>query len=109
MGTLSESTGIWLTVQILGGDQEDGGKKQLQKFFKGRRKKIHTPTQKGIAALQENQGYIYIGSRGNPPGDFAAVWLIPAAKKKVASGPQLERQAAEAQLAEPGRRRRSTA
>lgn len=52
--------------------------------------------------MQENQGYIYIGSRGNPPGDFAAVWLIPAAKKKVAS---LERQAAEAQLAEPRRPR----
>lgn len=103
-GMLSESTGIWLTVQILGGVREDG-KKELR--FRSssregeRRFTSATPTQKGIAALQKNQGYIYIGSRGNPPGDFAAVWLTPAAKKKVASGPQLERQAAEAQLAEP--------
>ena len=58
-GTLSESTGIWLTViQILGGDQEDGDKKQLQKFFKGRRKKIHIcyPNTEGHCSLAGKSG-----------------------------------------------------
>ena len=56
-GMLSESTGIWLTVQILGGDQEDG-KKELQKFFKGRRKKIYIcyPNTEGHCSLAEKSG-----------------------------------------------------
>eukprot|EP00435_Cladocopium_sp_Y103_P002400 s3186_g1.t1 len=87
-GVESLPTGIWLEVEFLGAEQE-GCKKALQKYFKGKRRMVHLcyPDRDGHCPELEENGMHLQRFTWFPPGDFAADWLSAAARKKVKAGP----------------------
>eukprot|EP00435_Cladocopium_sp_Y103_P026820 s3055_g6.t1 len=92
----SDRDGIWLTVSVLGAEQEKA-KKYLTAFFKGGRRRIHIcyPDASSSCPLAEEKGLHLYKFIWYPPGDFDVAWLSNAARKKVKEGPKMAHQAAE--------------
>eukprot|EP00435_Cladocopium_sp_Y103_P041711 s423_g11.t1 len=95
-GYQSHADGVWLEVHVLGAEQEVS-KKDLNKFFKGGRRKVHIcyPNKESQCPIFHVPALHLTKFTWFPPGDFTATWLSAAAKKRVASGPALAKQAAD--------------
>jgi hypothetical protein len=86
-GTESRASGIWVSVKILGSDQEDA-KKEAQRFFKSGKKRIHLCYEggEGECELIGTDGLHLRQFEWYPPGDFIAEWLSAHAKKAINGG-----------------------
>eukprot|EP00435_Cladocopium_sp_Y103_P013575 s976_g3.t1 len=84
---VSDESGLWVTVKVLGSDNENS-KKAAQKYFKSNRRYVHlcNVDRGGECPVTTEAGLHLVKFTWYPPGDFDAEWLSNQSKKAISGG-----------------------
>ena len=87
LSTESLDRGVWVTVKVVGGSEEES-KKRAQKFFRSGKRKLHLCNldRDGMCMDVETEGLHLTQFEWFPPGDFSASWVSATGRKAIKDG-----------------------